>query len=223
VSPTPRPRHLYLFFDEAGDLNFKESGTRHYLCGVLAIRNPWPLMDRLNTLRQELFQNTLIPESFHAAEDRQLVRDRVFETLVEEGRFDYFAGIADKTEAPTEYRDDATFYSLMADFTLRMVLNNYPTADPIYLITDRLPMKRKREAVLKGFKASLETLVKQREYPGEYEIAHQSAAAQGCLQAADYLNWALFRRWERSDDRSYDQIAHFVRFETRINWGLLKR
>ena len=52
----PAPRHLYLFFDEARDLNFRPSGTKYYLFGTLAVRDPWPLTDALGRLRQDLFR-----------------------------------------------------------------------------------------------------------------------------------------------------------------------
>ena len=208
-------KHLYLFFDESGNLDFGPNGTRYFLCGVLAVRDPWPLMDELSNLRQQLFRGSLIPACFHAAEDRQAVRNRVFDVIANVGGFKFFAGLSKKVDVPAKYRDAARFYTVMADFTLRMALQHYPTAEPVYLITDYLPTRGKREAVVKGFKACLSTVLDGR----EYRIEHQSASAQGCIQVADYVNWALFKKWERGDQRSYDLIRNFVEHETHMDWS----
>ncbi len=214
LRPAGPPTPLYLFFDEAGDLNFGSAGTKHYLCGVLVTHDPWPLMRELHNLRQELFQGVLIPACFHASEDRQAIRDAVFEVIVNKGDFKFFAGVAKKRDVPGKYRVPAPFYTTMADFTLRMALQHYPTAEPIYLTTDRLPVKGKRQAVVKGFKTCLSAVLDGR----EYRIEHQTAAAQGCIQAADYVNWALFRKWERGDERSSALVQDFVKYETTMDW-----
>ncbi len=46
---------LYVFFDEAGDLTFAPSGTRHYLCGVTLTHDPWAFEHGFTALRAELF------------------------------------------------------------------------------------------------------------------------------------------------------------------------
>jgi hypothetical protein len=49
------------------------------------------------------------------------------------------------------------------------------------------------------------------------KVAHQSnfcpAAADPCLQAVDYCAWALQRKWERGDLRSYDLIKDRITYE----------
>ena len=41
-------------------------------------------------------------------------------------------------------------------------------------------------------------------------IAFWPAATDACLQAADYCAWAIQRRWEREDARSYDLIRNLI-------------
>lgn len=207
VAPSPRTRHVYLFFDEAGDLDFGNRGSRHFITGILVVRDPWVMMDALNQARRELFSGALIPERFHAAEDKQAVRDRVLAVITAVGDFDAYMVVSDKARVPQSYRDSAKFYTFSADLALRSVLQRYPTDEPIYVITDSLPVQRKREAVVKGFKASLVATVGSR----RFEIAHQSSASQGFLQVADYVTWAVFRKWERGDERSFKPSSALLR------------
>lgn len=212
------PRPIYLYFDEAGDLNFKGGGTQYYMFGVLVTRNPWPVSDALTGLRRELYEGRFIPEYFHASEDLQAIRDRVFETICALGGFVYDVIVVEKRLVPEPFREQHKFYTFVADFALRLSLNHYPTAEPVFVITDAIPVSKKRAAVIKGFKQCLASVLGDR----AYEIGHHSSAAHPCLQAADYLNWAVFRKWERSDLRSYVLVESFVRGETKFDWGILK-
>lgn len=209
---------LYLYFDESGDLNFRESGTSYYLFGVLVTRDPWPLVEALGHLRKTLYEGAFIPEYFHASEDLQEVRDKVFATICETAGFVYDVMIVEKNAVPDEFQERHTFYTFVADFVLRQTLARHPNAEPVYLTTDTIPVKRKRASVIKGFKQCLSNELDNR----RYEIGHHSSSAHACLQAADYLNWALFRKWERDDLRSYDLIQGFVRSETKLDWSILK-
>jgi hypothetical protein len=220
LTPPPPPAlPLYLYFDEAGDLDFGRSGTSFFLCGILATYDPWPLMRELPQLRERLFRGQFIPQAFHAAEDKQAVRDAVFSLICELGGFDMHVFVFEKAEVPPSHRDQATFYTFAADFALRMVLEWHPTDEPIYVITDTLPLRGKREAVVKGFKASLAALLRGR----LFQIEHHSSGSQACLQAADYLTWAVFKKWERRDTRSYEQVRDFLAQEVTFDWTLIRQ
>lgn len=39
------------------------------------------------------------------------------------------------------------------------------------------------------------------------------ASADPCLQVADYCAWAIQRKWERDDPRSYDLISDRITYE----------
>jgi len=207
-----------VFFDESGNLDFGHTGSRYFLCGVLVTYDPWPLMQVLTDLREEIFRGGFIPGAFHATEDKQAVRDRVFEAIVGVGGFEAHITVTEKAKVPATHKDASTFYAFMADFTLRRVLQRYPTDEPIFVITDELPLKGKREALVKGFKASLAAILPDR----EYRIEHQSSGSQGCLQAIDYVNWAVFRRLELSDERSYVLIRGYIAYEGSVDWTFVR-
>ncbi|HEX6041168.1 hypothetical protein [Longimicrobium sp.] len=78
----------YLFFDESGNLDFSSSGSRHLCFGVLTLDDPGPLSAALTRLRYALMAEGLELERFHATDDRQAVRDRVFAVLAEVGGFE---------------------------------------------------------------------------------------------------------------------------------------
>lgn len=212
------PQPLYVYLDEAGDLDFARSGSRFFLCGVLVTYDPWPLMDAIGRLREELFRGGFIPQAFHATEDKQKVRDRVFQTITNTGGFEVNIFVVEKSDVPLSHRDLLKFYAFITDFALRMVLQWHPTDAPIFIVTDALPVQSKRGAIVKGLKASLSAIVPDR----YFEIEHHSSGTQACLQVVDYVTWAVFRWFERGDDRSYVLIRNFIRREMRLDWTLVK-
>lgn len=46
-----------------------------------------------------------------------------------------------------------------------------------------------------------------------YRVAFWPAETDPCLQVADYCTWALQRKWERGDERSYELIRAKIRSE----------
>src|SRR5688500_1461272 len=48
-----------------------------------------------------------------------------------------------------------------------------------------------------------------------FRTASWNAHSEPCLQVADYCCWALSRKWEKGDDRSYALIQHKIRSEFR--------
>ena len=87
---------VHLFFDESGNLDFSPNGTGYYYFGVLTTRDPLPLTTALTNLRYDLISEGLELECFHATEDRQPVRDRVFEAIIRVGNFEFDAVIIEK-------------------------------------------------------------------------------------------------------------------------------
>ena len=174
-------------------------------------------MNELAVIRERVFRGGFIPQAFHASEDKQAVRDQVFDAIVAWGAFEMHVVVLEKAKAPKSHRESARFYSFAADLALRRVLERHPTDEPIYVITDSLPSSGKREAIVKGFKASLAGVLPNR----EYHIEHHASGSQACLQAADYVNWAVFKKWERGDSRSYSLIAPFLAQEFSFEWSLV--
>ncbi len=200
---------VYLFFDESGNLDFSPNGSRHFCFGVLSLRDPGPLTAALTRLRYSLLEQGLELEYFHAAEDRQAVRDRVFDTLAEVGGFELDLLIADKGTLHPVLRDPFEFYCHHGYAIVAAALTRVRHLDePIVVVTDTLPLQRERKALEKAFRTALRRLVGDR----QFSVVHHASAAHAGLQAVDYCTWALQRKL-RGDSRSYERIRGWIRSE----------
>ena len=205
---------VYLFFDESGNLDFGPKGTRYFCVGTLATRDPAALERALGALRYELLAEGVELEAFHAAEDRQAVRDRVFAALTAGGEFEVDALVVDKAGVPAELREEARFYPECAERLLAPVFARF--ADPrerVVVVTDRLPLNRTRQAVEKAFKL----FIRRRLGARPFSVLHHASAAHAGLQAADYALWAVYRKWRDGDLRSHALVEPYLGSERLVD------
>lgn len=153
-------------------------------------------------------------EYFHATEDRQVVRDRVF--LIIQSRLHHcqiYSLIVLKQVVPEVFWDEKRFYPEMLGQLLGLVISSsrWVGNGKLYIVTDSLPVTKNKKAVEKGIKLILSKVL-----PSSipYVIVHHASKSNSDLQIADYINWAVFRKWERDDRRSYDIIKPAIHSET---------
>lgn len=150
-------------------------------------------------------------EYFHASEDRQWVRNRVFEILAG-GSYELDTVIVEKAKTHPSLHDEAHFYPKMCGYLLRYVLNRYQWRgfDAFVIFTDELKVKRKREAIEKGIKEGLRAVIGRSR---TFRLLHHASKSHPYLQAVDYCNWAIYRKWEQGDLRPYQVIQGKVMSE----------
>jgi hypothetical protein len=102
---------LFIFADEAGCFNFtrKPGASRYYIVCTISCSSCATLGTSLLDLRRQLiWEKAPVDEYFHASEDKQVVRDRVFAEL-QKHKFSIEATILEKSKAypqvrPTNHR-----------------------------------------------------------------------------------------------------------------------
>ena len=200
----------YFFFDESGNLDFSLNGSRYYFFGVVTTRDPAPLSVALTGLRYELLSEGLELEYFHAAEDNQAVRSRVFASIAAAGGFEVDVLVVDKRCVHPELHEPWEFYACLAHTLLDAVLRRHADGEErLVIVTDRLPIHRHRKTAEKTFKATLRGALGER----PFSIVHHASAAHELLQVVDYCTWAVQRTWHRGDTRSYELIRPMIRSE----------
>ena len=211
--------YLYIFLDEAGDFNFSDTGTRYFTFTTITQTRPFAWETPLVSLKYDLMQLGLNIEYFHAAEDRQAVRDKVF-AIINEHILDLHIDslVVEKRKTGPALQAVEEFYPRMIGYLLRYILNrsSLKTFAEVIVITDSLPVKKKREVVEKVVKQTLSEMLPS---GTKYRVFHHASKSCTGLQIADYCNWAMFRKWERDDLRSYKLISRGIKSEFDIFQG----
>ena len=207
------PQYLYVFLDEAGDFNFSVTGTRFFTFTTITKTRPFSWDAPVISLKYDLIEVGLDIEYFHASEDRQAVRNQVF-TIIANNltnlRIDSL--IVEKRKTGPVLQELEKFYPRMIGYLIRYVLEprNLKDYEEVIVITDSIPVSRKREAIEKAVKQTLSRMLPN---GTRYKILHHASKSCTGLQIADYCNWAIFRKWERGDLRSYELIRSEIRSE----------
>ena len=203
----------FLFADEAGNFDFcrNRGASRYFILATVAMPDPSVGMD-LVRLRHDLLARGKGPDRahFHAAEEEQATRDRVFAVLSRH-QFRVDATILEKCKAQPQTRTShATFYQYAWFYHMQKVSPLVASSeDTLVVIGASIGERRKQVA----FRKAVESVAKQTSRAGKTRVACWPASCNPCLQVADYCCWAIQRKWEGNDDRSYKLIANKIRTE----------
>lgn len=166
---------------------------------------PLQLANDLTGLRFNLLKHSVDLHRFHATEDQQHVRDRVVSTLTHRTGWAYAAIVIEKAKVNPSIRGESEFYPQFAAMVLRFVLKGClrPDTRQVLIFTDELPVKRHKQAVKKAINRACRDVL-----PGSirFDSYHHPCASNQWIQAADYCCWSVFKKWERGDTRTYDQL-----------------
>jgi hypothetical protein len=218
---------LFIFLDESGNLDFSPKGTRYWSLTAFCTFQPrggkGAFFDLLYTLADEGKGQ----ECFHASEDKQDVRDRVFALINGlQDSHEIHSVIAEKQKTnPVLYRraaksgknktgkDESRFYGIVCKSLLKYAFQcpRFSSAKKIVVILSSIFTKEKHDFIRGTLIAELKSLTK-----ASFHIYfHQTKSEFNC-QIADYCGWAIWRKWESQDRRSYDLISNKIRNEFEI-------
>jgi hypothetical protein len=207
----------YVFSDEAGNFDFSTgSGASRYftLCTVSA--DSCAVGDALLHLRRELgWKGLHLDQVFHAAEDPQAIRDEVF-ALLSEAEFRIDATIFEKRKALPRLQTPQALYKIAWYLHFKYVAPRIVTKqDRLFVVAASIGTKKRRRI----FHNAVSDVVDQVSPCHAFRVAFWSMESDPCLQVADYCTWAIQRKWERGDKRSYDLIKDKIKSEMDI-WAV---
>jgi len=209
----PTSRCGYIFLDEAGNFDFSPKGTDHYILASMYCERPFRFNTLFDSYRYDLIEFGLDTEFFHCADDNQHVRRRVFHMIAQDcGDLRIDSVVTEKRKTGPALQDPVKFYSKMIGYLLRHVIGqvNGDHIDELIIITDQIPVSKKRQAIEKAIKQTLTAMLP---HDCRYRIYHHSSKSHVGLQIVDYCNWAIFRKWERRDLNFYSAIRHHIKSE----------
>ncbi|WP_438990693.1 DUF3800 domain-containing protein [Lentibacter sp.] len=207
---------LYIFLDEGGNFDFSPTGSKYFTLTCVSLYRPFTLHTVLDTYKYDLIEHRLDPriemEYFHCADDNKFVRGKVFSMLASSVPHDSVDSVViEKRKTGPALQPPEKFYPKMLSYLLKYAVEKAPHGvGEVVVITDRIPVAKKRNAIEKAVKILLVSML-----PAgtPYRVMHHSSRAHYGLQIADYFNWAIYRKWEQGDDRSHKTIAHQIRSE----------
>src|SRR3989339_390513 len=72
---------LYLFVDESGNFDFSPAGTKYFTLSAVSTFNPCLFKEKILNYKYDLLKGGHNLEAFHATEDKQFIRDKMFDFI----------------------------------------------------------------------------------------------------------------------------------------------
>lgn len=182
-------------------------------------------------LRYKLLEEGINQEFFHATEDKQFIRDRVFQLISQLTDFETDSIIAQKnkvnwslyeeTDAEEKFgsiqfkkeRVEEKFYKQISETLLQYIIRRYLKfrkwgIEKVVIVLGAVFTKHKQEYITKYLKLYF----KENFQKIPYIYFHRVNSDINC-QIADYCGWAIFVKWERGEQRPYNQIKDKIKSE----------
>lgn len=202
----------FIFADEAGCFTFNRGHnvSRYFIVCTVTMPSCEVAANLLDLRREMAWGKLPVKDHFHATEDKQAVRDAVFSMLADH-KFRVQATIMEKSKAQPQVRESAQrFYQYGWLYHFRHSLARYIKPDDELLIVAASVATKKRQ---RAFTDAVNDVVQQHLPRKQWATAFWPCANDPCLQVADYCTWAIQRKWERGDLRSYDLIKGRITYE----------
>ena len=202
----------YIYADEAGNFDFSRNrgASRYFILTTIAIDNHGIETELLELRRVLAWSGVDLTGEFHATVEEQVVRDRVFEVI---NRFNFRIDSTnlDKPKAYERIRaSDELFYKYAWYYHMKYVAPLLATSeDELMVIAASIGTKRKE----RDFRFAVRDVMRQTSDARDIRVNMWPAATDPCLQVADYCCWAIQRKWESNDPRSYDLIKNKIASE----------
>lgn len=195
----------HVFADEAGCFTFKrQNGASRYFLLCTLSTDDCRMGGELLEIRRYVNATGADVDKLHATSDAQSTRDLVFDVLAGHD-FRVDVTLLEKSKAQPQTRtEDHVFYQYAWYYHFKHV---YPrvSKDTDKLLVTAAALGQKRTQAT--FKQAFNNTVQQIAPRNRWEVSFMDSAKDPMLWAADYCAWAVQRKWERGDSRSYDLIA----------------
>ena len=212
---------VYIFVDEAGDMDFSPKGSKHYMFNFLVKKRPFDLHEYIATYRYTLLERNLDPlngnrldiESFHAHNDNKYIKNELFNIIstFDENSVKLYSYILEKPKvAPEKRKEKDKFYINNLNHSIQMLLDKIGIKSNVIIITDNLPVHKNKAKQIGALKKGLKEYIKRNKLNIRYDIFHHCSASSANLQIVDYMGWAIYRKYEHKQDAFYNKISKYL-------------
>jgi hypothetical protein len=221
ITPANIDDVVYIFVDEAGDMDFSAKGSRHYMFNFLVKKRPFNLHEYISSYRYSLLERNLDPlngtrldiEAFRAHKDNKYIKEELFNIISTYNKesVKVYSYILEKPKVePTKRKEKDRFYIDNLNYSIQRLLDKLEIDTNFIIITDRLPVQKNKGKMVGALKKGIKEYIKANTLKIRYDIFHHASASSANLQIVDYISWAIFRKYERSEDNYYKRIENYI-------------
>ena len=200
----------YAFIDESGTTS-PFSGSRHLVVALLAVTTPRAIEMHVRRM-QKKYGASLRSGEMKANASREPVIFNLLQALAEEPA-NIITIIVDKSAIVRPPADPEDMYRKVISLAIAHAIRRWPRLD--VCLDRRYTALRLLDQLERRIRETLVGLPQE-----EVIIRQEDSVSRKELQAADYISWAVFQKYEHDDRRFYEIIAEQVIVEELIQQSL---
>jgi len=206
--------NLYVFVDISGDYTFSSKGTTYLICTSIMCTDILLGVNQLCLCKHRQIDNGLDITHFHATEDKQATRNEVFDIIEQLTHLRVDSIIVEKRKTYEGLQESKYLYPFLIEKFLQYPFDyrgvNVEQYDKVFVFVDRESCSRRE----KGFiKQAVKRYLHNRLQNIPFRLCMHPSSTHNNLKLVDYCSWAIFRKWERADLRSYNKVRSLVKSE----------
>ncbi len=200
----------YIFMDESGDLgfNFKKKGTTAYfLITFLFSKNKREIEKCVKKVHSTLRKRYKVGV-LHAYKDEPVTKKRLL-SLIAKRDCAIMTILLNKKKVYTKLQNEKpVLYNYVTNILLDRIFTKklLQGEEPIEIIASR---KETSKFLNMNFKSYLQSQLAEN-HNAAVTISIKTPAEEKALQAADFVSWAIFRKYELKDETYYDIIRNKI-------------
>lgn len=202
----------YIFFDESGDLGFnpKKKSSKYFVIAFMFVENKGPVEKVIKKAARSLSKKELKKHVgvLHACKEKPKTRTKVLKTLGEK-KISVISIYLNKKKVYTKLQDEKhVLYNYVTNILLDRIFtkNIIPKNSPIRLIASR---RETNKFLNHNFKGYLKRQVKSN-HKLDIQIEIKPPSSEKCLQAVDFICWAIYQKREKGDESYFRLIKDKV-------------
>jgi hypothetical protein len=193
---------MFVYLDESGDCGFKfrQGSSRFFVVTLLLVEDPIPLHSEVDAIRYSLGFSSRTEFKFsHCADDVK----EAFLHRVCRNEFRIRALVIDKVRiAEPQLRNRDTFYTQVVELVLNY---DHGSAHGMTIVLDEV-VRSRRQQLTTGSRLR-KSLNSSAGKFGKVKIVHHASNADNLIQVVDMLSGAIYRRYDRGDERFFRLIG----------------
>ncbi len=199
----------YIFLDESGDLGFSIKSSQWFILTVVLTNNHRKIEKCVKKIRHDLKKKYKKVGELHAYHSDAITKKRMLRLLSETEDLKILCVILNKRKVYIDLQKQKNYlYNYTANILLDRLYNKeiLNPKDKIQIFIDQ---RETNKFLKKNFENYLKNnLIKL----GNdcFEIKIKPSHTEKCLQAVDFISWAIFRKYEKNDYEYYEIIKNKV-------------
>jgi len=200
---------LYIFLDESGDLGFNERSSRWFILSIILTSNHRKVEKCVKRVHKGLKKKYKKVGELHAYHSDSVTKKRILRMLSGVQDIEIYSIILNKKKVYTDLKNQKNYlYNYTANILLDRLYNkkNFRKGVNVLICIDQ---RETNKFLKKNFMDYLNnSLIKKGD--GNFKIKIRPSQSEKCLQAVDFISWAIFRKYEKNDYEYYEIIKNKI-------------